>query len=160
MKRLISRTRDLRCLGRTSALSYHPGARLCRRPAADTTECRDASRIGDVLGRLNLLRLVLCTQPGSVGDRSRPWPLPSRNAPQRRGINERQVAVDQRLQALGVTMARPRFETFSIRGSWTYAAGSLHGFGSIEPLHACLHQQIIQCGRPHRLGPKAQIDPP
>ena len=32
---------------------------------------------------------------------------------------------DQRLQAIRITMARPRFETFSIRGSWNCAAGSL-----------------------------------
>ena len=35
--------------------------------------------------------------------------------PKRRGMNEPQIAFDQRLQALRITMARPRFETFSIR---------------------------------------------
>jgi cobalamin biosynthesis Mg chelatase CobN len=40
-------------------------------------------------------------------------------------MNEHQIAFDQRLQAIRITMARPRFETFSIRGSWNCAAGSL-----------------------------------
>jgi hypothetical protein len=40
-------------------------------------------------------------------------------------MNEHQIAFDQRLQATRITMARPGFETFSIRGSWNCAAGSL-----------------------------------
>jgi hypothetical protein len=56
--------------------------------------------------------------------------------PHRRGMNEPQIAFDQRLQALRITMARPRFETFSIRRSWNCAADSLHVLASIEALHA------------------------
>jgi hypothetical protein len=37
--------------------------------------------------------------------------------PKRRGMNAHQIAFDQRLQALRITMARPGFETFSIRDS-------------------------------------------
>jgi hypothetical protein len=48
--------------------------------------------------------------------------------PKRRGMNEPQIAFDQRLQAIRITMARPRFKTFSIRGSWNCAAGRLHVF--------------------------------
>jgi hypothetical protein len=42
--------------------------------------------------------------------------------PQRRGMNEPQIAFDQRLQAGRITMARPGFETFSIR---TFASGTV-----------------------------------
>src|SRR6185436_17269694 len=45
--------------------------------------------------------------------------------PKRRGMNEPQITFDQRLQANRITMARPGFETFWIRGSWSWAAGSL-----------------------------------
>src|SRR5438552_4576111 len=45
--------------------------------------------------------------------------------PKRRGMNEPQIAFDQRLQAIRITMARPGFETFSIRDFWNCAAGSL-----------------------------------
>jgi len=62
--------------------------------------------------------------------------------PQRRGMNEPQIAFDQRLQAGRITMARPGFETFSIRGSWNCAAGSLHVVASIEVFHVYSHQQI------------------
>jgi hypothetical protein len=44
--------------------------------------------------------------------------------PKRRGMNEPQIAFDQRLQAIRITMAHPGFETFSIRDSWKCAAGS------------------------------------
>jgi len=60
--------------------------------------------------------------------------------PKRRGMNERQIAFDQRLQAIRITMARPGFETFSIRGFWTCAAGSLHVLASIEALQPHSHQ--------------------
>src|SRR6185503_15449516 len=43
--------------------------------------------------------------------------------PKRRGMNEPQIAFGQRQQALRITMARPGFEAFSIRGSWNGAAG-------------------------------------
>jgi hypothetical protein len=39
-------------------------------------------------------------------------------------MNEYQITFDQHLQASLITMARPGFETFSIRGSWNCAAGS------------------------------------
>ena len=45
--------------------------------------------------------------------------------PKRRGMNEPQIAFDQRVQAIRIMMARPRFETFSIRGYWNCAAGRL-----------------------------------
>ena len=59
-------------------------------------------------------------------------------------MNEPQIVFDQRLQALRITMARPGFETFSIRGFWTCAAGSLHVLASIEALQPHSHQLIIQ----------------
>jgi hypothetical protein len=59
-------------------------------------------------------------------------------------MNEPQIAFDQRLQAIHITMTRPRFETFSIRGPWNCVAGSLHVLASIEALHAYSHQQIVQ----------------
>ena len=64
--------------------------------------------------------------------------------PKRRGINEHQIAFDQRLQAIRITMARPGFETFSIQGFWNCAAGGLHRLDSIELLYAYSHQQIVQ----------------
>jgi hypothetical protein len=51
--------------------------------------------------------------------------------PKRRGMNEPQIAFNQRLQAIRITMARPGFETFSIRGSWNCAAGSLQRIGRL-----------------------------
>jgi hypothetical protein len=41
-------------------------------------------------------------------------------------MNERQIALDQHLQASHITMARPGIETFPIRGFWRCAVGSLH----------------------------------
>ena len=52
--------------------------------------------------------------------------------PQRRRMNEPQIAFDQRLQAVRITLARPGFETFSIRDSWNCVAGGLHVLGSIK----------------------------
>ena len=56
----------------------------------------------------------------------------------RRGMNEPQIALHQFPQAIRITMARPGFETFSIRGSWNCAAGSLHALASIEALQGVL----------------------
>ena len=56
--------------------------------------------------------------------------------PKHRGMNEHQIAFDQRLQAIRITMAHPGFETFSIRSSWNCAAGSLRVLVSVEALYA------------------------
>src|SRR5436190_9042770 len=76
--------------------------------------------------------------------------------PKRRGINEPQIAVDQRAQAICITMAYPGCEAFSIRAPGTCAVG-LHVVAKLKSLTRTCTIRPFRSGRVSSLGNSGKI---